>query len=67
MTTAEMPITRSDLREELQRELRHYATKEDLANLKADLRGDLTRLILAMVALQAAGLGAVAAIVRFAV
>ena len=58
-----MPITRSDLheelaglREELQRELRHYATKEDLA-----------RLILAMVALQAAGLGAVAAIVRFAV
>ena len=66
MTTAEMPITRSDLREELQRELRHYATKEDLANLKADLRGDLTRLILAMVALQAAGLGAVAAIVRFA-
>lgn len=74
MTTAEMPITRSDLHEELsglrdglQRELRHYATKEDLANLKADLRGDLTRLILAMVALQAAGLGAVAAIVRFAV
>ena len=46
MTTAEMPITRSDLREELQRELRHYATKEDLANLKADLRGDFTRLIL---------------------
>ena len=89
MTTAEMPITRSDLRDELQRELRPYATKEDLrpyvtkedllralqpyatkedlANLKADLRGDLTRLILAMVALQAAGLGAVAAIVRFAV
>ena len=67
MTTAEMPITRSDLREELQRELRHYSTKEDLANLKADLRGDLTRLILAMVALQAAGLGAVAAIVRFAI
>lgn len=89
MTMAEMPITRSDLRDELQRELRPYATKEDLrpyvtkedllralqpyatkedlANLKADLRGDLTRLILAMVALQAAGLGAVAAIVRFAV
>ena len=67
MTTAEMPITRSNLREELQRELRHYATKEDLANLKADLRGDFNRLILAMVALQAAGLGAVTAIVRFAV
>ena len=74
MTTAEMPITRSDLREELsglreelRQELRHYATKEDLANLKADLRGDLNRLILAMVALQAAGLGAVAAIARFAI
>ena len=62
MTTAEMPITRSDMREELQRELRHYATKEDVANLKAELRGDLTGLILAMVVVQAAGLGAVAAI-----
>ena len=74
MATAEMPITRSDLheelaglREELRREFRHYATKEDLANLKADLRGDFNRLILAIVALQAAGLGAVAAIVRFAI
>ena len=63
MTTAEMQITRSDLREEFQRELRHYATKEDLANFKADLRGDLTGLILAMVALQ----GAVAMIVRIAI
>lgn len=67
MTTAEMPTTSADLREELQRELRRYATKEDLDNFKADLRGDLTGLILAMVALQAAGLGAVAAIVRFAI
>ena len=30
---AEQPITRSELREEL----RHYATKADLANMKADL------------------------------
>ena len=63
MTTAEMPTTRSDLREELQWELRHYATKKDLANFEADLCGDLTGLILAMVVLQ----GAVAAIVRFAI
>ena len=67
MTTAEMPITRSDLRVEFQRELRHYATKEDLDNFNADLRGDLTGLNLAMVALPAAGLGAVAAIVRHAI
>ena len=63
MTTAEMPITRSDLREEFQRESRHYATKEVLANFKADLRGDLTGLIPATVVLQAA----VAEIVRIAI
>ena len=39
MTTAEHPITRSELREEL----KHYATKEDLAKLE-------TRLIKWMVA-----------------
>ncbi len=33
MTTVEQPITRSELREELS----HYATKADLAELKADL------------------------------
>ena len=44
MATAEPPLTRSDLREELQcfreeiqRELAHYATKSDLAELKAVL------------------------------
>lgn len=41
MTTNEHPITRSDLREELgllRDELRaHYATKEDVANLRADI------------------------------
>ena len=35
--TTEHPITRDELREELDRTLRHYATKEDLANLKNDL------------------------------
>ena len=33
MATSEHPITRSELREEL----RHYATKEDVANLKWQL------------------------------
>ncbi len=33
MTSAEHPITRSELREEL----KHYATKADLADLKAEL------------------------------
>ena len=28
------PLTRAELREELDRSLRHYATKADLANLK---------------------------------
>ncbi len=65
MTTAEHPITRSELREEL----KHYATKEDLANLKAEIKGDLGNLkfdlIKWIVVLQFMGLGAVAAIMRF--
>lgn len=65
MTTAEHPITRSELREEL----KHYATKEDMANLKAELKGDLGNLkfdlIKWIVVLQFTGLGAVAAIMRF--
>ena len=34
--TTEPPLTRSELREELDRTLRAYATKEDLAMLRAD-------------------------------
>ena len=37
MTSAEHPITRSELREEL----RHYATKEDLNYYRAELREEL--------------------------
>ena len=37
MATGEAPITRTDLREELTRALEHYATKADLAVLKAEL------------------------------
>ena len=33
MSTVEQPITRSQLREELQLVLQHYATKADLAKL----------------------------------
>ncbi len=60
MTSAEHPITRSELREELRHyatkedltlyrselreELRHYATKEDLANLELRLTREITDL-----------------------
>ena len=62
MTTAEHPITRSELREELtllRQEFReHYATKADLEKVK----GDLTY---RMIFIQLAGMAAVAAIMRF--
>ena len=76
MTSAEHPITRSELREELS----HYATKEDLANLelrltreiadlksefsefKAELKGDISTLIKWMVGVQIGGIAAIAAI-----
>ena len=47
MTTAEHPITRSDLREELQ----HYATKADVAEMRVELHQMETRLIKWMVGL----------------
>ena len=96
MTSAEHPVTRSELREELSRyatkedlnlyrselreELRHYATKEDVANLevrltreisdlktefaelRAELKGDISSLIKWMVGVQVAGIAAIAAI-----
>ncbi len=37
MATMEQPITRSELREELDRVLVNYATKADLAEMKVDL------------------------------
>ena len=62
MTTMEHPITRSELREELQ----HYATKADLADLKAELTRDIgeleTRLVKWIVGVQIGGLAALAAI-----
>ena len=69
MTTTEHPITRSELREELnelRREFRErYATKVDLAELKAALRGDLNKVIIGLASLHLIGLGAVAAIMGF--
>ena len=52
MATAEQPITRTELREEL----RHYASKADLSDLKADLT-------VRMIAIQFGGYVVVAAIV----
>ncbi len=40
MVAAEQPITRSELRQELQ----HYATKADLADLRADLKSEIAEL-----------------------
>lgn len=51
MTTAEHPVTRTELREEL----RHYATKADLANLE-------TRLIKWMVGLMVSAVVAASAV-----
>ena len=75
MTTLDQPITRTDLREELDRVLAYYATKEDLAQLetrltkqmgelRSDLKGTLIQAIIGLAGLQLIGLGAVAAIMK---
>lgn len=53
MTTDLAPLTRDDLRQELDRTLQHYATKSDLAALETRL----TRWIVALM-LGSAGLAA---------
>jgi len=74
MTSAENPITRSELREEL----RHYATKDDLTNLelrltreigdlRAEVKGEITTLIKWMVGVQVGGIAAIAAIASAAI
>ena len=42
-----------------------FATKEDLANMRAGIGRDLLRLTLALATLQVVGLGTVAAVVKF--
>ena len=60
-----MPELRDELRV-LRNELQeHYATKADLSDLKATLRGDINKLTVAVAGLQLLGLGAVAAIMQF--
>ena len=74
---ATMPISKAELHEELQglrseirSEIRHYATKEDLANLRADmanlkvdLLNTLTTHLRWMIALQILSLGVIATVV----
>lgn len=38
MVAAEQPITRSELRDELQLVLQHYATKADVAEVRGELK-----------------------------
>ena len=45
----EPPLTRSDLRDELDRTLKHYATKADVANLKVWIVGLLLVVVLNVV------------------
>jgi hypothetical protein len=48
MAIEEAPLTRSELREELDRTLRHYATKADLAALETRLTAAMAELTAAM-------------------
>lgn len=54
----EIDLLRSELRE-------HYATKADLSDLKADMKGTLIQVVIGLAGLQLLGLAAVAAIIRF--
>ena len=65
MTTETAPLTREELREELDRVLVHYSTKADLAELKADLAKLESRLTWKVAGLQIASMVAIAAILKF--
>lgn len=56
------PLTRNDLRDELDRTLQHYATKADLADLRADLHALEARLIKWMLGLMLSATGLAVAI-----
>ena len=66
MATIEQRVT--SLETEFRTELRHLATKTDLAELKGELmatwRGDLLKAVIGLATLQMAGLGVTAAIVK---
>ena len=63
MTTVDERMT--ILETEFRTELKHLATKEDLANLRSDLRGDMKNLAIALATMQLIGLGVAATIMRF--
>jgi len=56
------PLTRNDLRDELDRTLQHYATKADLADWRADLHALEARLIKWMLGLMLSATGLAVAI-----
>jgi hypothetical protein len=64
-TAVEQPLTRSELREELDARLNHYATKADLAALETRIIREMANQLRWMIGLQLLGLAAVAAIVKF--
>ena len=61
MATHDQPLTRREFYEAV---LPNLATKADLAELKADLRGDMLKMVIGLAGLHLVGLGAVAAIMR---
>ncbi len=62
MAADAVPLTREDLRDELDRTLVHYATKADLADLRADLHALEARLIKWMLGLMLSATGLAVAI-----
>ena len=69
MTTAEHPITRTELREEigmLRDELReHFATKKDLSDLETRVVREMTNHFRWLVGIQVAVIAVVIALLRF--
>ena len=65
MVTSEQPLTRSELRAELDSRLQHYATKADLERLKADLTWRMVATQFLGLTATAAIVAAVAAVARF--
>ena len=60
------PLTRDELREELDRTLQHYATKADLADVKSDLKDLELKLTIRLVGVVAVATGVIIAVDRLA-
>ncbi len=61
MATLDRPLTRQEFREDI---LPHLATKADLSNLRAELRGDLLKAVLGMAGLQIVAIGVMAGLFK---